>query len=155
MTKGVIVSCEMLRRVTNGRIQLFNQHFYELQEGKAIRIFSFNNQKDKELDFPKLEKEISSIFREIKMLFDPQGKVIALRPDSSSLLKTTRENSVFKAKGLPGHSTLSTIERQYFSFEALEYSRWLKDMRLYCKRTWGPRCLKPIQKVEKKREKVN
>ncbi|MDA9472042.1 hypothetical protein [Enterococcus sp. 5H] len=131
MKKRTSLGLEILQRIEKGRIQLFNGHFYRLVRGKVIRQFiCWEHGQQIFEDFGK-EQRIEKIFQQIKLLFDPTGKIVATRTMSGEPLFAKKE-SIWQGSGLAMKYGLSDVLRIYHETEAVDFCQWLKEMKRHC-----------------------
>ncbi|MBO0474890.1 hypothetical protein JZO86_14400 [Enterococcus ureasiticus] len=136
MKRMNLISLTKLLHVENGRVQLFSKRFYRLNKGKVTRQISMmENGELSYVDWGS-EKELSEIYSQIKLLFDPKGKIVAIRLKLNEPLIAKKEsiwNSVFISK----QQRTSDLLRGYEENEAMEYYLWLKHIRAYCYQKYG------------------
>ncbi|GGD01517.1 hypothetical protein [Enterococcus wangshanyuanii] len=136
MKQRMILTPKILLRVESGRVQLFNHHFYRLCKGKAFRqMVTYENGVQQFNDFGK-EVEILKIYDQIKLVFDPEGKIVAVRPaEKESLL--AKDDSIWSNFHALKPEPMSNALKCYYEHEALEYYRWIKRERRYCSQKYG------------------
>ncbi|WP_161898160.1 hypothetical protein [Candidatus Enterococcus leclercqii] len=93
MTK-ISISKNCLSEATAGRCQTFSKQFYRFQSGMLIRQIGRFEQGHTNYQDWGTPVEIAQIFNQIKVLFDYEGRVIALRATPKSKLLTWRNVSV-------------------------------------------------------------
>lgn len=126
-------------RLECGRVQLFNKHFYRLCKGKAIRQFLGYKEGKQYFEDWGSERNIQEIYDQIKLTFDPTGKIVAVRATKRECL-VVKTDSVWHRTSLPKPAPLTATEkliRQYHEDEALNYYRWLRDMHSYSNKKYG------------------
>ncbi|EOK10670.1 hypothetical protein [Enterococcus faecalis] len=96
MTKGLEVRMKDLRTV-NTKVQLLNGQHWILEAGIAYRYMKYF-EKGKSVDVIFSKSSLEEIYDQIKILFDSEGKVIALRLNKNSRLLTTKNNQWKKVR---------------------------------------------------------
>lgn len=131
MKKQTELSIRLLGRLTNGRIQLFNKHFYRLQEGKVTRQFiEFENGKKNFVDFGK-EQELATVFQQIKILFDPKGKVVATRLSVNEPLVAKKDSMWAKETLSKRQKHLNELAKRSERFLQFEEDNWVEETKRY------------------------
>ncbi|EHE8434511.1 hypothetical protein JMJ19_002754, partial [Enterococcus faecalis] len=90
MTKGLEVRMNDLRTV-NAKVQLMNGQHWILEQGRAYRYMKYF-EKGKSVDVIFSKSSLEEIYDQIKILFDREGKIIALRLNKNHRLLTTKNN---------------------------------------------------------------
>lgn len=96
MTKGLDVRMKDLTTV-NTKVQLLNGQHWILEAGIAYRYMKYF-EKGKSVDVIFSKSSLEEIYDQIKILFDSEGKVIALRLNKNSRLLTTKNNQWKKVR---------------------------------------------------------
>lgn len=86
-------------------------------------------------DFGK-EIEIKKIYDQIKLVFDPEGKIVAVRPKQKESL-VAKSDSIWNKVQASKPEPMSEELKYYYEQEALEYYRWIKRERMYCSQKYG------------------
>lgn len=115
MTKGLEVRMNDLRTV-NAKVQLMNGQHWILEQGRAYRYMKYF-EKGKSVDVIFSKSSLEEIYDQIKILFDREGKIIALRLNKNHRLLTTRNNQWkksnvgdFKTQAIDIYELLKNIE---------------------------------------------
>ena len=142
MKKRTLLSLKTLLRLENGRVQLFNQHFYRVNKGKVVRqIPMYDNGERYFIDWGS-GKELEEIFLQIKLLFDPAGKIVAIRTTTGESL-IAKENSIWHTVVASKPKTMDKLTRLYEEQEAFEFYQWLNGIRSHCYNTYGKKEKQP------------
>ena len=139
MKKRIILSLKMMLRLECGRVQLFNKHFYRVCRGKVIRQFLVYKEGNQYFEDWGSERNIQEVYDQIKLVFEPTGKIVAVRATKDECL-VVKADSLWHRSILPKPAPLTTTEkliRQYHEEEARDYYRWLRDMRSYSNKKYG------------------
>lgn len=96
MTKGLEVRMNDLRTV-NTKVQLLNGQHWILEGGIAYRYMKYF-EKGQSVDVIFSKSSLEEVYDQIKILFDSEGKVIALRLNKNSRLLTTKNNQWKKVR---------------------------------------------------------
>ena len=136
MKRTILISLTKLLKVENGRVQLFSKQFYRLNKGKVTRQISM--MENGELSFIDWgsEKELSEIYNQIKVLFDPKGKIVAIRPTQNEPL-IAKKDSIWNSEFIKKEQRTTELLRCYEENEAMDYYLWLKHIRSYCYQKYG------------------
>lgn len=94
MTKGYTIQLNDLITKSEIVVQLFNGQRWKIRKNAAIR-FTTMLQDGKTYDVEFDEGNTKAIFNQIKLIFDPKGRVIGQRIQKGLPLKTTRVNDIF------------------------------------------------------------
>ncbi|WP_368545414.1 hypothetical protein [Enterococcus faecalis] len=115
MTKGLEVRMNDLRTV-NAKVQLLNGQHWILEQGTAYRYMKYF-EKGKSIDVIFSKSSLEEIYDQIKILFDREGKIIALRLNKNHRLLTTKNNQWkksnvgdFKTQAIDIYELLKNIE---------------------------------------------
>lgn len=115
MTKGFEVRMNDLRTV-NAKVQLMNVQHWIFEQGTAYRYMKYF-EKDKSMDVIFSKSSLEEIYDQIKILFDREGKIIALRLNKNHRLLTTKNNQWkksnvgdFKTQAIDIYELLKNIE---------------------------------------------
>ncbi|EPI08704.1 hypothetical protein [Enterococcus faecalis] len=115
MTKGLEVRMNDLRTV-NAKVQLMNGQHWILEQGRAYRYMKYF-EKGKSVDVIFSKSSLEEIYDRIKILFDREGKIIALRLNKNHRLLTTKNNQWkksnvgdFKTQAIDIYELLKNIE---------------------------------------------
>lgn len=115
MTKGLEVRMNDLRTV-NAKVQLMNGQHWILEQGRAYRYMKYF-EKGKSVDVIFSKSSLEEIYDQIKILFDREGKIIALRLNKNHRLLTTKNNQWkksnvgdFKTQAIDIYELLKNIE---------------------------------------------
>ncbi|MBO0423371.1 hypothetical protein [Enterococcus plantarum] len=136
MKRTFLISLTKLLQLENGRVQLFSKQFYRLNKGKVTRQISMmENGELSYVDWGS-EKELKEIYSQIKLLFDPKGKIVAIRLKLNEPL-TAKKESIWNSVFIPKQQRTSDLLRSYEENEAMEYYLWLKHIRAYCYKKYG------------------
>lgn len=103
-------------RTVNAKVQLLNGQHWILEQGTAYRYMKyFEKGKSMEVIFSK--SSLEEIYDQIKILFDREGKIIALRLNKNHRLLTTKNNQwkksnvgEFKTQAIDIYELLKNIE---------------------------------------------
>lgn len=124
MSKGLEIKYSDLSKV-EAYVQLFNGQKWHIKKSQSVRFTTFYvDGKPTEIEFATEQTKV--IYPEIKLLFDPQGRVIAQRLNHNCRLLTTSENRWFQAKK-KGKKTetiyelIQMLEEKEFVVETLDY----------------------------------
>lgn len=115
MTKGLEVRMNDLRTV-NAKVQLMNGQHWILEQGTVYRYMKYF-EKGKSMDVIFSKSSLEEIYDQIKILFDREGKIIALRLNKNHRLLTTKNNQWkksnvgdFKTQAIDIYELLKNIE---------------------------------------------
>lgn len=137
MKKRISLGIRVLRRLKNGRVQLFNKQFYRLHKGKVIRqlaVFENGVQVFKDWGEP---KDVSVILQQIKLLFDPSGEIVAYRKMAGEEL-LIKKGSIWDNKKLTKHQQqLNELARRSELYLRVEEIEWAEKNRAYCSQKYG------------------
>lgn len=84
---NIYLSANVLKRIENVRVQLFDSKFYRLKNGEAIRQILFYKTGIPQYDDFGSPIPSNQLFKQIKLVFDKQNKVIAARTMSGEPLQ--------------------------------------------------------------------
>jgi hypothetical protein len=101
MTKGYTIKLSDLITKSEVVVQLFSGQRWKIRKNAAIR-FTTMLQDGKTYDVEFAEGNTEAIFDQIKLIFDPNGRVIGQRIQKGLPLKTTRVNDIFQVQK-PGY----------------------------------------------------
>ncbi|EPH62574.1 hypothetical protein D932_02472 [Enterococcus casseliflavus 14-MB-W-14] len=120
MTKGYTIQLNDLITKSEIVVQLFNGQRWKIRKNAAIRFTTMlqdGNTYDVEFD----EVNTKAIFNQIKLIFDPKGRVIGQRIQKGLPLKTTRVNDIFHVQR-PGYPKVPmSIYRMIDEQQDVEY----------------------------------
>ena len=115
MTKGLEVRMNDLRTV-NAKVQLMNGQHWILEQGTVYRYMKYF-EKGKSMDVIFSKSSLEEIYDQIKILFNREGKIIALRLNKNHRLLTTKNNQWkksnvgdFKTQAIDIYELLKNIE---------------------------------------------
>jgi hypothetical protein len=118
------------------RVELFDRKFYRLQNGKAIRqIVIHENGVSCFTDFGK-EIDLEKIYSQIKLVYDPEGKIVANRMTTAGDL-VAKPNSIWHKEITNKPEPMNEEIRAYLKQEAFEHYLWLKNIRNYSYEKYG------------------
>lgn len=110
MTKGYTIHLSELITKSEVVVQLFNGQRWKVRKNAAIR-FATMLQDGKTYDVEFAEGNTKAIFDQIKLVFDPKGRVIGQRIQKGLPLKSTRVNNIFKVQMASSPSRSMAIYR--------------------------------------------
>ena len=120
MTKGYTIQLNDLITKSEIVVQLFNGQRWKIRKNAAIR-FTTMLQDGKTYDVEFAEGNTKAIFDQIKLIFDPKGRVIGQRIQKGLPLKTTRVNDIFHVQR-PGYPKVPmSIYRMIDEQQDVEY----------------------------------
>lgn len=79
MKANIFLSTTVIKRIENVRVQLFNKKFYKLNKGYAVQQIPFYAEGNLQYEDFGQPIPTDSLFKQIKLMFDKQNKVIAVR----------------------------------------------------------------------------
>ncbi|MFD2308784.1 hypothetical protein [Enterococcus termitis] len=136
MKQRMTLTQKIVLRLESGRVQLFNRHFYRICKGKAFRqIITYENGLQQFVDLGSAV-EIPKIYDQIKLVFDSEGKIVAVRTTEKASL-VAKDNSVWQRSLISRYKPMSKELRAYHEQEALEYYNWIKREKMYCYQKYG------------------
>jgi hypothetical protein len=146
MKRQIDLSLKQLSFLSSGRVQLFNKKFYRLEFGKVIRqVPMYENGQLQFLDFGGW-LELKKIFREIKLLFSSEGKLLGKRLSSDHTLHAI-DSSVWVHTMVDPAASRFQVMVYYAVWEAAEEQQWLKDIEPH-----GNRLVKEMKRKEQVEE---